>query len=141
VWKLHNQPKRRHHSCLHLGSSYILFIIIIGVLLVKTIQVLSLLEHRNIFAYSNPPVTPKSLHCLHRMPALLYIKDTMHHAPISASSRFRVWLGPALQETIKFMRPQIAYDSPLVSYLTYDGLNSALVDYSNLRRPDSTFVD
>jgi hypothetical protein len=29
----------------------------------------------------------------------------------------------------------MTYDVPLVSYLTYDGPNSALVDYSNLRRP------
>jgi hypothetical protein len=57
-------------SCLHLGSSYI-FIIIVSVSLVKTIQVLSLLERRNIFAHSNPQVTPKSLHCLHRIQALL----------------------------------------------------------------------
>jgi hypothetical protein len=33
------------------------------------------------------------------------------------------------------MRAQITYDGPLVSYLTYDGSNSVLVDYSNLRRP------
>jgi hypothetical protein len=43
--------------------------------------------------------------------------------------------GGALQETVKFTRAQITYDGPLVSYLTYDGPNSALVDYSNLRRP------
>jgi hypothetical protein len=43
--------------------------------------------------------------------------------------------GPSLQETIKFTRAQITYDGPLVSYLTYDDPNSALVDYSNLRRP------
>jgi hypothetical protein len=41
----------------------------------------------------------------------------------------------SLQETAKFTRVQITYDGPLVSYLTYDGPNSALVDYSNLRRP------
>jgi hypothetical protein len=41
----------------------------------------------------------------------------------------------ALQKTVKFMRAQIIYDGPLVSYLTYDGSNSALVDYSNLRWP------
>jgi hypothetical protein len=33
------------------------------------------------------------------------------------------------------MRVQITYDDPLVSYLTYNDSNSALVDYSNLRRP------
>jgi hypothetical protein len=31
-----------------------------------------------------------------------------------------------LQETAKFTRDQITYDGPLVSYLTYDGPNSAL---------------
>jgi hypothetical protein len=41
----------------------------------------------------------------------------------------------ALQKTVKFMRAQITYDDSLVSYLTYDGLNSILIDYSNLRRP------
>jgi hypothetical protein len=40
-----------------------------------------------------------------------------------------------LQESAKFTRAQITYDGPLVSYLTYDDPNSALVDYSNLRRP------
>jgi hypothetical protein len=43
--------------------------------------------------------------------------------------------APSLQETVKFTRAQITYDGQLVSYLTYDGPNSALVDYSNLRRP------
>jgi hypothetical protein len=41
----------------------------------------------------------------------------------------------SLQKTAKFMSVQITYNGPLVSYLTYDDLNSALVDYSNLRRP------
>jgi hypothetical protein len=41
----------------------------------------------------------------------------------------------SLQETVKFMRAQITYDGPLVSYLTYDGPNSVIVDYSNLRWP------
>jgi hypothetical protein len=39
-----------------------------------------------------------------------------------------------LQETVKFTRAQITYDGSLISYLTYDGPNSPLVDYSNLQR-------